>query len=228
MIPLFTPSFSRRIGKSLRSSQKQLIADLVPKLSIVLPEESNIPLSVSHPLWMEIGFGSGEHLAAQAANHPDVQFIGCEPYVNGVVQLLKTIASQNLQNIRLWQDDARLLLSRLPDHSLARVFILFPDPWPKKRHHRRRIISDGTLDLLAEKIAYGAELRIATDHIEYAEWILEHLERHPAFVPVGNYPADCHIPPHDWVKTRYQEKAEEQGYAGNFFRFTRREALPTL
>lgn len=221
MNPLL-PSFSRRIGKSLSPAQKQLLTDLLPALTIVLPEEENAQLPVHTPLWMEIGFGSGEHLAAQAANNPDTRFIGCEPYINGVVQLLKAVASQNLKNITLWQDDARTLLNKLPDHSLERVFILFPDPWPKKKHHRRRIISDATLDLLASKIQPGGELRVATDHENYAEWILEHLQRHPLFMPLGNYPDDRDIPPADWVKTRYQEKAEALGIGGKFFRFARR------
>jgi tRNA (guanine-N7-)-methyltransferase len=219
---IFFPSFSRRIGKSLRNSQKQLLAEVLPALSISLPTDETVLLPESPGLWMEIGFGSGEHLAAQALNNPSISFIGCEPYINGVVQLLKAITSQKLENIRLWQDDARLLLAKLPDHSLERVFILFPDPWPKKKHNRRRIISDAMLDLLANKMAPGAELRVATDHEDYAAWILEHLARHPLFSTNYRYPDDWHIPPADWVKTRYQEKAEAEGIPAKFFCFTRK------
>ncbi len=217
----FLPSFSRRIGKALRDGQKRLLTGLLPSLAITLPENEEELLAVSSPLWMEIGFGSGEHLAAQALKHPEIAFIGCEPYLNGVAQLLKTIEQHTISNIRIWQDDARVLLARLPDHSLSRVFILFPDPWPKKRHQRRRIISDAMLDLLAAKMAPGAELRVATDHQDYAEWMLAHLSRHPQFATEHRYPEAWHIPPADWVKTRYQEKAEAEGIGGKFFCYRR-------
>lgn len=219
---LFFPSFSRRIGKSLSSAQKLLLQDRLPQLSIVLPEEEGVLLPVASPLWLEIGFGSGEHLAGQAVKNPHTQFIGCEPYINGVVQLLKAVDQHNLSNVRIWRDDARDLLLKLPDGSLDRVFILFPDPWPKKKHHRRRIISDATLDLLQVKMRQGAELRVATDHEDYAAWMLEHLSRHSGFTPMVAYPDALLTPPEDWVKTRYQEKAEAEGIAAKFFRFARK------
>jgi tRNA (guanine-N7-)-methyltransferase len=214
-------SFSRRIGKSLRPAQKQLMAELLPKLSLSLPALPALldvdQLFGKRPqsLWMEIGFGSGEHLAMQAEQNPDVSMIGCEPYINGVVQLLKHVESQQLDNIRLWTDDAVQLLEQLPDQALGRLFILFPDPWPKVRHHKRRIISDNMLDLVAKKLQIGGELRLATDHVEYAEWMQEHLQRHPKFAASE----DTHTPPADWIKTRYQEKAEKEGRPPIFFRY---------
>ena len=213
-------SFSRRIGKALRPSQKLLMTELLPSLLLPVGEAPIDPQSLFHPpvdeVWMEIGFGSGEHLAMQAARNPHVGFIGCEPYINGLAQLLKHIDSAKPTNIRLWNDDAVALLERFPDHSLSRLFILFPDPWPKSRHHKRRLVSDSMLDLVATKMRPGGELRLATDHVEYAEWMEEHLSRHTQFQAITT---DTTTPPEDWIKTRYQQKAEEEGRGAIFFRY---------
>jgi tRNA (guanine-N7-)-methyltransferase len=217
-------SFSRRIGKSLRPSQKLLMAEELPRLTFELPVEGSRldvgALFDKHvaELWLEIGFGSGEHLAMQAEQNPSVSIIGCEPYINGVVQLLKYIVAGNLSNVRVWNDDAVALLERMPDACLQRVFILFPDPWPKSRHHKRRIISESMLNLLALKIKQGGELRLATDHVEYAEWMLEHLQKHASFSCLAE---DTSLAPQDWIKTRYQEKAEQEGRPPIFFRYKR-------
>jgi tRNA (guanine-N7-)-methyltransferase len=222
-------SFSRRIGKALRPFQKQLVAELLPQVAITLPTEGLLDIATLFPtpktaLWMEIGFGSGEHLAMQAAQHPTTGIIGCEPYINGVVQLLKHIHAEKPGNIRLWADDAIEVLERLPDQLLERVFILFPDPWPKLRHHKRRIISGTMLDLLARKLQHGGELRLATDHVEYAEWMKEHLSRHKEFDALTE---DTATPPSGWIKTRYQEKAEAEGRPPIFFRYARRPVRDT-
>lgn len=220
-------SFSRRVGKSLRPSQKLLLVELLPQLAIILPQASQ-KLDVSslfarpmQELWFEIGFGSGEHLAMQAERNPHVGIIGCEPYINGMVQLLKYVETQKLENVRLWNDDAVALLETLPNASLQRLFILFPDPWPKSRHHKRRIISDSMLDLLALKLKPGGELRLATDHVEYSEWMFEHLSRHKDFIWQDAATGDTRTSPPDWIKTRYQEKAEQENRPPIFFRYQR-------
>jgi len=132
-------------------------------------------------VWLEIGFGAGEHLAAQAAANPRIGLIGCEVFENGVVKLLAELQRRALGNVRLFIDDARLLLAALPEASIARTFILFPDPWPKLRHHKRRIVSAATLDALAHAMSDGAELRLATDDADYLRWMLERATVHPAF-----------------------------------------------
>ena len=173
-------------------------------------------------VWLEIGFGAGEHLAAQAEAHPAVGFIGCEVFENGVAKLLAEIEQHQLSNIRLFLDDARLLLAALSEASLARVFILFPDPWPKLRHHKRRIVSRTTLDALARVMIDGAELRLATDDRGYLAWMLEHTTRHPDFQWLARRPADWRNRPSDWPATRYEQKAIAAGRRPTFLCFRRR------
>jgi len=173
-------------------------------------------------VWLEIGFGGGEHLAAQAEAHPAIGLIGCEPFVNGIVSALGHVARRGLANVRLWPDDARLLLDRLPAGSLDRIFVLFPDPWPKARHHKRRLIAPATLDRLAEIMADRAELRLATDDASYLAWMLEHVTAHPAFAWTARRPADWRERPPDWPATRYEAKARKAGRAPAFLRLERR------
>ncbi|MEQ8194487.1 MAG: tRNA (guanine(46)-N(7))-methyltransferase TrmB [Rhodospirillales bacterium] len=172
-------------------------------------------------IWLEIGFGGGEHLAAQAEAHPGVGFIGCEPFINGVASLAGRLERAGAANVRIFDDDARLLLPLLPENSIGRVFVLFSDPWPKKRHHRRRLITAETLDLLARIMKDGAELRFASDHAGYVRWVLEAVLRHRAFVwPVASR-RDWAEPPADWVGTRYEAKARRAGRAAVYLRIRR-------
>lgn len=159
------------------------------------------------PLWLEIGFGGGEHLAHQAALHPNIGMIGCEPYENGMADMLKHIDTHKLDNIRVFSDDARLLMEKLPEASIERVFILYPDPWPKSRHHKRRLVSTETLDMVARILKPGGLLRLATDHEGYATWILERLLAHNNFSWTANSCEDWLNPPSDWISTRYEQKA---------------------
>jgi tRNA (guanine-N7-)-methyltransferase len=219
----------RRRGRRLRPRRQALVDGLLPRISLdpeALP--SDLRHCFSRPVravWLEIGFGGGEHLAAQAAAHPDIGFIGCEPYINGVARLLAEIdaapASRPLDNIRLLADDARGLLERVPAASLDRVFVLFPDPWPKKRHHQRRFLSPAQLDLLARAMAPNAELRVATDHKGYLRWILQHCTGHPSFRWLAQGPLDWRNPPADWIRTRYEEKARARGEECAYLRFLR-------
>ncbi len=198
-------SFGRRKGRNLRPIKQGLFDTLLPSLQISL-HESRIPNPESRT-WLEIGFGGGEHLAYQAELHPEVQFIGCEPYVNGIAGLLTHIEEHKLSNIRIYSDDARDLINSLPDNSLERVFILYPDPWPKTRHHKRRIISSEFLDSLTRVMKAGAELRLATDSADYATWMLERLLAHKSFKWTAKTCDDWLNPPAEWISTRYEQKA---------------------
>lgn len=220
-------TYGRRRGRRLRASQQALLTDILPKIAItVAPGATTLrPAMLFAPevraVWLEIGFGGGEHLAAQAAAHPDIGFIGCEPFVNGVVSLLAHVESRKLANVRIWQGDARPLVALLPDASIARAFILFPDPWPKLRHHKRRLVATPFLDMLARIMAPGAELRIATDDRDYLVWILERLTVHPAFRWCARRPVDWRERPADWPPTRYEQKAIAAGRKPAYLRFVR-------
>ena len=212
-------SFGRTRGRRLRAGKQRLMDELLPKIELSLDEVSQwqgatdttlFPHSATvsqYNLCLEIGFGGGEHLAHQAALHPDRGFIGCEPFINGIGDLLKKIEAQALSNIRIFPDDARLLLEKLPDASLSHVFILYPDPWPKARHHKRRLVAKPLLDMLARTLRAGGQLQLATDHEGYACWMLEQLLSHPAFRWHARRAADWLNPPPDWLSTRYEQKA---------------------
>ena len=197
---------------------------MLPKLRIELQSGLD-PAGLFDPapraLWLEVGFGAGEHLAAQARARPDVGLIGCEPFVNGLASLLALIDAGGIDNVRLHDDDARLLIHCLADASIDRMFVLFPDPWPKARHHKRRFINPATLDACARILADGAELRLATDDAPYCRWILEHLQRHAAFRWMARGPDDWRQRPDDWPETRYEAKARRQGRAPVFLRYRR-------
>jgi len=189
---------------------------VLPALRFDVPESGALDPASLFPVppadvWLEIGFGAGEHLADQAARHPEVGFLGAEVFENGVVRLLAEIGRRELANIRVLLDDARLLLEALPARSLGRVFILFPDPWPKLRHHKRRMVSPGTLDALARIMKDGAELRLATDDVGYLRWMLELAPTHPAFEWQARRPEDWRRRPEDWPETRYERKAKAAG-----------------
>jgi tRNA (guanine-N7-)-methyltransferase len=173
-------------------------------------------------IWLEVGFGSGEHLAAQALAHPRIGMIGCEPFANGVAGLLAKIDAEGIDNIRILDDDARLLFDVLPDACLGRVFALFSDPWPKKRHAKRRFFGAASLDVLARLMSDGAELRFASDDMGYVRWSLEQIVRHPDFAWPVRAPRDWREPPADWFSTRYEAKALRDGRPCVYLRFLRR------
>jgi len=196
---------------------------LLPELSFTLPVDlpSLFP-ATPEAIWLEIGFGGGEHLAEQAAAHPEIGFIGSEVFENGVARLTGEIARRGLTNIRIFPDDARLLLAALPPRSVGRIFVLFPDPWPKLRHQKRRLISPATLDRFAELMPGGAELRLATDDPLYQTAMLDAATAHPAFEWTARSPADWRERPADWPATRYEQKALAAGRTPLFFSFVRR------
>ena len=172
-------------------------------------------------VWLEVGFGAGEHLAWQAEAYPEVGVIGAEPYVAGMAKLLARIADKNLRNIRLYTEDVRDVIAAAPDASFGRIFILFPDPWPKTRHHKRRFIQMEMLDRLARVMRPGAELRFATDDPGYLVWALERLSAHPAFGWLAESAADWRARTRDWPQTRYEAKAITASRACSYLRFAR-------
>jgi tRNA (guanine-N7-)-methyltransferase len=218
--------YGRRHGRPLRPGRKALIGELLPQLAVTLPGGGKLDLEAlfgtPRPVWLEIGFGGGEHLARQAETHREIGFLGCEVFESGIGKLIVGIAARRLANIRIFADDARLLIAALPASSVDRVFILFPDPWPKARHRKRRLISAETLDELARIMPGGAELRLATDDIDYLSWMLDHVTRHPAFAWLARRPADWRERPADWPATRYEAKARAAGRAPFFLRIARR------
>ena len=169
----------------------------------------------------EVGFGGGEHLAAQAHAHPMRGHIGCEPYVNGVAKLLTQVHDGALTNVRIHPDDARDVLARLPDGSLSAAYVLFPDPWPKLRHHKRRFVQIQSVGELVRAIGSGGEFRLATDHMEYARWTLYHLMSEPLFRWAAESASDWRVRPDDWPPTRYEQKALAAGRSCVYLRFIR-------
>jgi tRNA (guanine-N7-)-methyltransferase len=172
-------------------------------------------------VWLEIGFGAGEHLAAQATAHPDIGFIGCEPFINGVAALLARIEAGALDNIRIHAGDASFVLDALSDQSLDQVFLLFPDPWPKARHAKRRFIAPVTLDALARVMRPGAILRLATDDVGYMRWSLCQITPRTDFQWLAEGPEGWRRRPADQPATRYEEKARSQGRQPVFLNFRR-------
>jgi tRNA (guanine-N7-)-methyltransferase len=219
--------YGRRRGRPLRAGQAERKTTLLPRLAIILPASGTLDPSTLFPtppreVWLEIGFGGGEHLAERAERHPEIGCLGCEVFENGIAKLLGEIERRRLANIRIYAEDARILLAALPSRSIGRVFVLFPDPWPKVRHHKRRLIAPATLDCLAEIMTDGAELRVATDDPGYLAWMLEHLTAHPAFSWTARCPSDWRVRPPKWSATRYEEKARKAGRTPAFLRFLRR------
>ena len=224
--------YGRRLGKPLRAKRKQLLDELLPTLRID-PKADQIPADLrslfANPVrevWLEIGFGGGEHLAEQAANNPDVGIIGCEPFINGVASLMKHIDERKLTNVRVYDDDVRHLLEVMAPECLARIFILFPDPWPKTRHHRRRIVKDETIVEFARLLKDAGELRFASDHAGYVSWALRHLLQSEDLHWTAKRPGDWRDPPEDWVETRYEKKAKAKGDAPAYLRFERLKRAP--
>jgi tRNA (guanine-N7-)-methyltransferase len=197
--------YGRRKGKKLRSTRERGLEEILPSITcpVGLPPDA----AKYKAIWLEVGFGSGEHLADQAVANPDVLIIGCEPFINGVAKLCQYVDERNLKNVRIYADDARLLMDALPDGSLQRVFVLFADPWPKNRHAERRFIGGPNLDRLARLMPLGAELRLASDHPVLKRWTLAQMRRRSDF----KWRLDkCHQwlqRPADWPATRYEQKA---------------------
>ena len=217
--------FGRRSGKTLHGGQKALVEDVLPQVEIAL--ESKLDPQALFPeasrVVIEIGYGGGEHLARKAAEEPEAGFIGCEVFSGGIGKMVQAIAAQDLTNVRLFTDDALKLLMTLPEASVDAVYLLYPDPWPKTRHHKRRFVSPTTLAELARVIRPGGTFFFATDIEDYADWTLAHVVREPAFRFEARTPGSWHQPYPGWQPTRYEQKARREGRMRSFyFSFTRR------
>jgi len=215
--------YGRRQGHKLRAGQSALVDELLPALSVPAdgPLDAERLFGDARPLELEIGFGAGEHLAGQAAMRPDHRFIGCEPFLNGVVGVLGHIREEGLANVRVHMGDALDVLERLPDAGLERVYLLHPDPWPKARHAKRRMVNHGPLDLIATKLKPGGEFRLGTDDPTYCRWSMMIMNQRRDFEWQANTAADFLTRPADWPETRYERKARRQGHEVWYFRYVR-------
>ena len=219
-------SYGRRRGRKASPRQQALIEDLLPRLQ--LPLEAPAPAALLglddrrfREAWLEIGFGGGEHLVWQAEHNPEILMIGCEPFMDGIAKVLDAVANRDLANIRLQADDARTVLRWLQPRSIDRAFVLFPDPWPKTRHRKRRLVNSETVGALARVLRPGAELRLGTDIGDYAAQMLEVVLASKAFAWQANRAADWRERPDDWPSTRYEQKAIREGRRCAYLRFRR-------
>lgn len=214
--------YGRRKGRKLRTTMQGLLDEQLPKLRYD-PADSPAAQFGNRPadIFLEIGFGGGENLAAVAAARPDAGFIGAEPFVNGVASLLRHIEDRDLSNIRIWDDDVRLIFGGMAAASLAGAYVLFPDPWPKRRHAARRILAPAVLDELARLIRPAGRLVLASDHPVAKSWLLQSASSHPAFRWTARRPVDWRECPQGLVPTRYMMKAERESRTPNWFLFER-------
>lgn len=216
--------YGRRIGRPLRKVSQELIERFLPSVTFDRTQCKDPHADFAQDakeLWLEIGFGGGEHLCGQARANPEVNFLGAEAFMNGISLMLRELLETGVENVRVWPEDVRPLLDDLPDASISRAFLLFPDPWPKARHNKRRFVSPKNLERLARLVKPGGMLRIATDHEEYRAWIVEHMKVCKDFKAQFDWD---HLPtqqPHDWVQTRYESKALKAGIVCTYMDFKR-------
>lgn len=214
-------SFGRRRGRKLSPRQETLLSQTLPRLAID-PKAPLARLDRRRPLWLEIGFGGGEHLIWQAENNPQANIIGCEPFEEGIVKVLSNVEDKQLANVYIHPDDARAILPNLPDACIDRIFILFPDPWPKRKHHKRRLIARPLLKSLSRVMKSGAELRIGTDIPDYARSMLIAFQASPEFAWTARRSPDWRVRPPDWPQSRYEQKAVREGRRSCYLFFVRR------
>ena len=217
--------YGRRQSKPLKVRQVELMENLLPKVALSVPDEGALdPLAVFAnclSCWLEVGFGGGEHLAWQARANPETGMIGAEPFINGVAKLLVEIDDHALSNVRVHHGDARPLIEALPDASLERIFVLHPDPWPKTRHHKRRIISPWFLKQAVRLLKPKCQLRIASDIPDYVTWTLMHARQEPNLRWTARRMTDWTERPDDWPRTRYEAKAIREGRVATYLVFER-------
>jgi tRNA (guanine-N7-)-methyltransferase len=210
-------------GKPLRAGQKRLLAEALPQFSIALEGLAGGRAFGRTPreMWLEIGFGAGEHLIEQAKANLDIGVVGCEPFLNGFVAALAGLRREGLSNVRLRRGDAQAVIEAAPNAFFSRVFVLYPDPWPKRRHHKRRLIARGVIDSLARVMRQGAELRFATDIDDYAGWTLARFLDSPHFRWAAVQADDWRRPWSEWRPTRYEVKARSEGRGSVYLTFVR-------
>ncbi len=216
--------YGRRMGRPLRPKTQELLERALPTYTfdVTLASDPHADFDQdAQELWLEIGCGGGEHLCAQGARNPKVNLIGAEAFMNGISLMLRDLLDRDLENVRIWPEDVRPLLDKLPQNSISRAFLLFPDPWPKSRHNKRRFVNGKNLKRLARLVKPGGTLRIATDHGDYREWIIQRMKEDKKFKPLFSWD---HLPterPNDWVPTRYESKARAQGILCTYMDFER-------
>ncbi len=209
--------YGRRKSRPLKPRQQRLMEELLPKVSLrhEPPERLRTPVKLFDKpverVVLEIGFGGGEHLAHQALAHPQWGFIGAEPFINGVAKMLAAIEDNRLDNVRIWDGDARALLPLIGDETIAEAWLLYPDPWPKKRHHKRRFVNQENLEHIHRILEPGGIFFFASDIPDYVRWTLAHVRRHGGFEWLAECPADWREPPAGWPGTRYERKALREG-----------------
>jgi tRNA (guanine-N7-)-methyltransferase len=218
--------FGRRKGHKLRQHQADLVDHLLPHLSLDITAErpanaNEIFDPAAEDVRLEIGFGGGEHLAAEALNFPTIGFIGCEPYVNGMAKILTRIEAENIGNVRLFAGDAAELLAWAPPRSMLRIDLIHPDPWPKRRHWKRRFVQDGTIAAMARVLKAGGEFRFVCDIDDYCAWTLSHLSRASDFTWLAERADDFRQPWAGYTMTRYGRKAAREGRKAAYLRFRR-------
>jgi len=211
-----------RIKNRVKDTQN-LLGNLLPKFLIKINPKTKLnPKTLfqnPQEIYLEIGFGYGELIIESAKQNPEIGFIGCEVYVNGILNVLRKIKEYNIQNIRLYDKDARILLDNLQDKSLDKVFVLFPDPWPKARHNKRRIINQEFLNTAHSKLKKNGILFFASDIDDYINWTLRHINDNGKFQANFDSLKDCEKEPDWWIKTKYQKKAIKEGRVSKFLEF---------
>jgi len=218
----FLPSFGRRKVRQLSSRSQTAYDDILPLLRLD-PKKLGFEMNPSE-VWLEIGFGGGEHMLSQLAQNLSIAMIGCEPFINGISHLVAHLSPQDYQRVRIWPDDVRLLLEKMPPSYFARVFILFPDPWPKKSHHKRRLITHNFMNLLLPTLQEGALLYIASDDVSYIEQVREVLSSYGHLIACSDS-LNCQIPPKGWISTRYEQKALSRGIPCTYLVFQKKGEL---
>lgn len=217
--------YGRRVARPLRNERQKAVDEWLP-LYALTPEDAKTKIKPENKNWLEIGFGNGEHLIWQAEKNSDVHLIGCEPFLNGVSYCVADLHKAGLKNISIWADDARAMINALPDASIERIFVLHPDPWHKKRHHKRRFIQQETLDEFARIMKPGGILRMSSDHPGVAEWMLGQALIHHNFEWFASNKTyastyDWRTRPDDWPQTRYEAKGLKAGREPYYLEFTR-------
>ena len=216
--------YGRRKGKQLRAAQGERLERLLPALRLPAPlplDPASLFPGSPREIWLEIGFGGGEHLAHQARFRPEIGFIGVEPFVNGMTKFLAQVDEGSLTNVLVWDEDVVRLLPLLPPASIDRVYLLYPDPWPKRRQRKRRFLSEPNLALLARVMRPGAELRFATDIDDYAGWAIARITRSHDYAWTATRPDDWRQPWAGWPGTRYEAKARREGRGSAYLTFRR-------
>jgi tRNA (guanine-N7-)-methyltransferase len=222
--------YGRRQGRALRKTRAAAMAKKLDTLCVpeqLLTEIADLPLSKlfenpKHQTWMEIGFGNGAHLLALLERFDNINFLGAEPFINGMAAFLKDLPTAHEPRIRVLMDDALLLIKSLADETLDRLYILNPDPWPKTRHHKRRIVNPKNLEAFARVLKPGAQIVMATDVDDLAGWMVTHCSNHPAFEWTAEKAEDWQIPPPEWIETRFAFKGKQAGRRQTFLIFKKK------